>query len=260
MIKIISKDGTLIIYNKTGSGPAVILVDGAFCSRNFGPMPKLAPLLAKSFTVFRYDRRARGDSGDTQPYAVQREIEDIEALINVAGGSAFLFGISSGAVLCIRAVAAGLHIKKLALFEPPFITDAMRKRPPADARERLTGMIAGGKRADAVKYYLTKVIRMPAIVAIIIRFTSNWSSMKANANSLPYDMAVLGDCMMPEDKVAAIHIPAIVIDSEKSPLSLRKPAQLLAAALPNGQRRSLKGQIHNVPPNILVPVLVEFFG
>jgi pimeloyl-ACP methyl ester carboxylesterase len=259
MNKVISKDGTVIVYDKAGAGPAIILVDGAFCSRNFGPMAKLAPLLAGNFTVIKYDRRARGDSGDTKPYAVQREIEDIAALVDVAGGSASLFGISSGAALCIRVVASGLPIKKVVLFEPPFITDAMKHRAPADAVEQLLRMTAGGRRADAVRYYFTKIMGMPAIVPFIMRFTSNWSSMKANANSLPYDAAVMGDFIMPKDQIAAIQIPALVIDSEKSPALLRKPVEVVASILPNGQRRSLKGQMHNVPPNILAPVLVEFF-
>ncbi|MDB4926331.1 alpha/beta fold hydrolase [Mucilaginibacter sp.] len=128
---VTSKDGTAIAYRKAGSGPALILVDGAFCSKDFGPMPKLASLLAESFTVFTYDRRARGESGDTPPYAVQKEIDDIQALLNEAGGSAFLFGISSGAVLALKAVAAGLNITQLALYEPPFNIDGnIKNRRP----------------------------------------------------------------------------------------------------------------------------------
>lgn len=259
MNKVISKDETVIVYDKTGAGPAIILVDGAFCSRNFGPMAKLAPALAEHFTVIKYDRRARGDSGDTKPYAVQREIEDIAALVDLAGGSAGLFGISSGAALCIKAVAGGLNINKLVLFEPPFMTDAMKHRAPADAVAQLMRMTAEGRRADAVRFYFTKIMGMPAIVPFFMRFTSNWATMKANANSLPYDAAVMGDFIMPKDQIAAIQIPALVIDSEKSPALLRKPVAAVAALLPNGQRRSLKGQIHNVPPNILAPVLMEFF-
>ena len=129
MNKTLSKDGTSIAYYKTGAGPAVILVDGAFCSSRFGPMAKLAPVLDKYFTVITYDRRARGESGDTKPYDVQREIEDIEALIQVAGGSAQLFSISSGAILAIRAAASGLNISKLALFEPPFVGNPKGRRP-----------------------------------------------------------------------------------------------------------------------------------
>ncbi len=129
METVISKDGTSIAYEKSGSGPAVILVDGAFCGKSFGPMIKIVPLLSKNFTVITYDRRARGDSGDTQPYSVQREIEDIDTLIKIAGGSAHLFGISSGAILCLKAADSGLNIIKLALLEPPFVGNAKGRRP-----------------------------------------------------------------------------------------------------------------------------------
>src|ERR1700726_4939076 len=128
MYTLASKDGTRIAYDKTGSGEAVILVDGAFCSRGFGPMSKIAALLSKTFTIYTYDRRGRGDSGDTKPYSVQREIDDVDALIGVAGGEACLFGISSGAMLCLEAAAAGSPVKKIAVFEPPYVKN-YRKKP-----------------------------------------------------------------------------------------------------------------------------------
>jgi pimeloyl-ACP methyl ester carboxylesterase len=259
MNTVISKDGTRIAYDQTGSGPAVILVDGAFCSRNFGPMPKLAPLLAESFKVFTYDRRARGDSGDTKPYAVRREIEDIEALIEVAGGPACLFGISSGAILAIQAVASGLNIRRLALFEPPYVGDKPHRKPENPAGQ-LAEMIAAGRKGDAVNFYLRKVIGVPAIVPFILRLTPNWPKMKANANSLPYDAAVCGDFNMPRQQVASIGIPTLVIDSEKSPGVLRDAVQEVAGALPNGKRISLAGKVHDVPPKILAPVLKEFYN
>ncbi|MEP6746636.1 MAG: alpha/beta hydrolase [Bacteroidota bacterium] len=258
MNTVISKDGTSIAYNKTGSGPAIILVDGAFCSMNFGPMLKLVALLTKDFTVFAYDRRARGDSGDTKPYSVDREIDDIGALINEAGGSACLFGISSGAILCIRAVASGLNIAKLALLEPPFVGNNQGRRSE-NAEEQLTQLIAEGKQGAAATFYLRKVIGLPAIVAFIIRLTPNWTKMKANANSLPYDAAVCGDFNIPKDKVALVVIPTIVIDSTKSPRVLRDAVQAVAEALVDGKRISLKGSIHGVPPKILVPELAAFY-
>jgi pimeloyl-ACP methyl ester carboxylesterase len=258
MNKAISKDGTHIAYDKIGSGPVVILVDGAFCSKNFGPMPKITPLLAKSFTVFTYDRRARGDSGDTKPFAVEREIDDIKALINIAGGTACLFGISSGAILAVQAVASGLNITKLALFEPPYVGNT-KHRIPENAVEHLTQMIAEGKKGAAVKFYLRKVMGLPAILTFILSLTPNWSKMKANANSLPYDAAVCGDFNMPLEQINSITIPTMVIDSEKSPKVLRNAVQEVAGALPNGQQKTLKGTVHDVPPKILVPVLVNFY-
>lgn len=259
MSTVISKDGTAIAYEKTGTGPAVILVDGAFCGKSFGPMIKIAPLLSEGFTVITYDRRARGDSGDTQPYSVEREIEDIDTLIRIAGGSAHLFGISSGAILCLKAADSGLNIIKLALLEPPFVGNAKGRRP-ANAEHQLRQMISEGKKGKACEFYLRKVIGVPAIVPFILKFTSNWPKMKHNAASLPNDAAVCGDFKLPKELLSSIKIPAIVIDSLKSPQSLRIPVEAVAEALPNGTRISLKGTVHNVPPKILVPVLEKFFN
>ncbi|MDB5088660.1 MAG: Pimeloyl-ACP methyl ester carboxylesterase [Mucilaginibacter sp.] len=259
MNTVISKDGTKIAYNQNGNGPVVILVDGAFCSKDFGPMTGIVPLLSKSFTVISYDRRARGESGDTKPYAVEREIEDINALINVSGGAASLFGISSGAILCIKAVAYGLNIHKLAVLEPPFVGNKDNKRP-ADAVQQLNLMIAAGEQGSAVKFYLRKVIGLPAIIVFILRLTPNWPKMKAIANSLPYDAAVCGDFNMPKEQVASITIPTIAIDSKQSPNFLRDAVQVMASALTNGKRVSLKGKPHDVPPKILVPALTDFYN
>ena len=122
MTHVISKDGTRIAYERMGSGPAVVLIDGALCSRAFGPMPKIAALLKDHFTVYLYDRRGRGESGDTQPYSKAREVEDIGALVQAAGGAAFAVGLSSGAALALEAAASGLPLRKLAVYEPPFVT------------------------------------------------------------------------------------------------------------------------------------------
>lgn len=259
MSTVISNDGTSIAYEKTGSGPAVVLVDGAFCGKSFGPMIKIVPVLSENFTVITYDRRARGDSGDTKPYSVQREIEDIDTLIKMTGGSAHLFGISSGAILCLKAAESGLNIIKLALLEPPFVGNAEGRRP-ANAEHQLRQMISEGKKGEACEFYLRKVIGVPAIVPFILRFTSNWPKMKHNAASLPNDAAVCGDFNLPTALLGSIEIPVIVIDSSKSPQSLRKPVQAVAEALADGKQVTLKGTIHGVPPKILVPVLKNFFN
>jgi pimeloyl-ACP methyl ester carboxylesterase len=164
MKKVVSKDGTTIAVDQSGKGQPIILVDGAFCSRSLGPMSKLAPLLAQHFTVFTHDRRGRNDSGDTAPYAVEREFEDLEALINEAGGTAFVFGMSTGTVLALKAVASGLNIKKLALYEPPFMVDDSGHRPPADHEAQLTQLLSSGRRGDVVKFFMTKVMGMPAVI------------------------------------------------------------------------------------------------
>ncbi|HEX9509386.1 MAG TPA: alpha/beta hydrolase [Puia sp.] len=258
MNKVISKDGTEIAFEKTGSGPAIILVDGAFCSRAMGPMPKLTPFLAQQMTVFLYDRRGRGDSGDTQPYNIRREIEDIEALIKYAGGSASLFGLSSGAVLALHAVAAGLNVSRLSLYEPPFQTSDTGHHPPKDALAQLNRLIAEGRRGDTAKYYLTKVIGAPALFAFILRLTPIWPKMKAVANSLPYDMAIIGDCRIPADLLASIKVPSIVIGGEKSPEMLRQAVQTVARQLPGARMEMLKRQTHNVSAKVLAPVLIDF--
>ncbi|MGZ3764798.1 MAG: alpha/beta fold hydrolase [Mucilaginibacter sp.] len=260
MNTVISKDGTRIVYCKQGSGPAVILVDGAFCSKDFGPMPKIAELLAKDFTVFTYDRRGRGESGDTKPYTVTKEIDDLKAIVMAAGGSAYLFGISSGAALSIKAVTGGLNIEKLVLFEPPFLNKSKENRPPRDSEKQLNAMISEGRQADAVKFYMKKIMGMPAIIAFIIRLTPHWKKMKANANSLPYDAAVMGDFYLPEKEVAAITIPTLVIDSLQSPDFLRAACREVVQVLPNAQQKSLKGKIHDVPAKTLVPVLTGFYN
>src|SRR6266508_3880536 len=150
-----SKDGTKITYDKTGQGPALILVAGAFQDRL--AMGAYAEPLSKHFTVYNYDRRGRGESGDTQPYAVEREIEDIDGLIEEAGGSARVCGISSGAVLALDAAAAGLSIEKLALYEAPFIVDDSRPPQAEDYVPQLNGFLASGKRGDAVRSFMREV-------------------------------------------------------------------------------------------------------
>ncbi|HEY4655136.1 MAG TPA: alpha/beta hydrolase [Cyclobacteriaceae bacterium] len=260
MKTVISKDGTRIAYDQTGNGPALILVDGAFCSRTFGPMPKLAPLLAPHFTVIAYDRRGRGDSGDAAPYAVEREVEDLEALISAAGGSASVFGMSSGAVLTLRAAASGLKISKIALYEPPFVVNRKNgHQPPSDHTAHLTELIAVGRRSDAVRYYLVKVMGMPALFFHVMRLMPMWPKMKAIASSLPYDSAIMGDFGFPADLISAVTTPALVSGGAKSPALLREAVQAVAETLPNAQRRVLAGQTHNVSVKVLAPVLIEFF-
>jgi pimeloyl-ACP methyl ester carboxylesterase len=260
MSKVLSKDGTAIAFDKLGHGQPIILVDGALCSRSFGPMPKLAQLLAPHFTVFNYDRRGRGESGDNAPYAIAREVEDIQALIAEAGGSASVFGISSGAALALAAAANRANIKKLALYEPPFVAGRSRRRPPADSEAQLRRLVAEGRRADAVKFFLVDMVGMPAIFAYIMRVLPVWPKLKAVAHTLPYDAAVLGDFSLPRERAASVTVPTLVIGGEKSPVELRNAVSAVAETVPGAQRRMLKGQTHNVSVKVLAPVLVKFFA
>jgi pimeloyl-ACP methyl ester carboxylesterase len=259
MAKIFSRDGTAIAFDRLGEGPPIILVDGAFCTRTFGPMPKLAPLLAEHFAVFTYDRRGRGESGDTAPYAVQREIEDLEALIKEAGGSAFVFGMSSGAILGLEAAAQRVKIRKMALYEPPVMVDGSGHRPPADYQAQLRTFIAEDRRGEAVKFMMTKVMGMPAVVVAVMRLLPAWSKLKAVANTLPYDAAISGDSSSTMQRALSVTAPTLVVGGEKSPPFLRVAVDAVAKALPAAERHMLKGQTHNVSAKVLAPVLIEFF-
>ena len=255
-----SRDGTRIAYDRLGAGPPVILVDGSFCTRSFGPMPKLAPLLAPHFTVFLYDRRGRGDSGDTAPYAVEREIDDLDAVIREAGGSALVYAISSGAALALEAAASRLNIRKLALYEPPFMVGNPAHRPPADHQARLARLVAEGRRGDAVKFYMKDIIGTPGWLVAVFRILPVWSKLKAVAPSLPYDSAIMGDFSLPTRRAASLALPTLVICGEKAMAALREAAQRLSEVIPGAQLRTLPGQTHNVAPAALAPVLKEFFA
>jgi pimeloyl-ACP methyl ester carboxylesterase len=261
MSKVFSKDGTAIAFDKAGHGEPVILVDGALCSRSFGPLPKLAQLLAAHFTVFNYDRRGRNESGDKPPYAVEREVEDIAALIQEAGGSASVFGISSGAALALAGAASRLNIKKLALYEPPFVAGRRKGRSaPPDSEAQLKRLVADGRRADAVKFFMVDMVGLPPIFVYIMRILPIWPRLKAVAHTLPYDAAVLGDFSLPKERLASVAVPTIVIAGEKSPIELRSAVDAVAEAIPGAKREMLQRQTHNVSVKVLAPVLIDFFA
>ena len=261
MSKVLSKDGTAIAFDKLGHGEPVILVDGALCSRAFGPLPNLAKLLAPHFTVFNYDRRGRNESGDKAPYAVQREVEDIEALIAEAGGSASVFGTSSGAALALAAAANRANIKKLALYEPPFVAGRRKGRgAPPDSEMQLRRLVDQGRRADAVKFFMVDMVGMPAIFTYIMRILPVWPKLKAVAHTLPYDAAVLGDFSLPRERAASVAVPTLVMGGEKSPVELRGAVEAVAQTIPGAKLQMLKGQTHNVDVKVLAPVLVDFFA
>ena len=260
MKTIISKDGTPIAFQRAGNGPAVILVDGALCCRASGP---LAELLATNFTVFTYDRRGRGDSGDTAPYSVEREVEDIEALVNEAGGSAFVYGTSSGAALALEAANRGLAIRKLALYEAPLMVDDSRCPIPENQLARLNDLLSADRRADAVKLFL-HLVGVPAIFVALMRLMPVWSKLTAVAHTLTHDIIILQDTRrdtsLPAGRWAAITAPTLVVDGGRSPASMRHAMRALASVLPNANLRTLKGQTHIVKPQVLAPALAEFFA
>jgi pimeloyl-ACP methyl ester carboxylesterase len=249
-------DGTTIAFERLGSGPPVVLVCGGSVDRTADAA--IAQELASDFTVFNYDRRGRGDSGDTLPYAIEREVEDIEAVIGAAGGSACLWGSSSGAVLALIAAESGVPVAKLALWEPPFVPEGV-PRPPEDQVTQYETMIAEGRRGDAVEYFMTKVIGMPPEVVAGARTQPWWGATEALAPTLAYDARIMGDYSIPKDLAASVKVPTMVIAGGADFPWMRQTAETLAAALPDGQVRILEGQGHDVDPGVLAPVLTEFF-
>jgi pimeloyl-ACP methyl ester carboxylesterase len=265
METVISKDGTRIAYDRYGHGPALILVGGALSRRKFKKMSQLAELLADRFTVVNYDRRGRGDSGDTPPYELEREIEDIEALIGAVGGSASLWGWSSGGALALRAAAAGIGVEKTAAFEIPFMVDPDEQLPPADYEERVTRLAAAGKRSDAVKVFMHEAIGIPAPFVALMRLMPMWKDLKAVAHTLPYDWAALGEHNMrgralDPGEWASVTVPVQIEYGSKSPDKLKKGSQAIAEVLPDAELRVLEGQTHNVNMKALAPVLADFLA
>jgi pimeloyl-ACP methyl ester carboxylesterase len=250
MRKANSKDGTTIAFDQSGEGPAVILVVGAFNDRATGA--PLARFLERHFTVFNYDRRGRGESGDTATYAIEREIEDLDGLIAQAGGSACVFGYSSGATLALRAAAHGLAISRLAFYEPPPTGAKAGQLAP-----RLTELISAGRRGDAVELFQTEAVGIPAAVVAQMRNAPFRPALEKIAHTLVYESTILAS--LPTGLVESVRVPTLVMDGEESPAVMRHAAQSLADALPDGRYFTLKGQNHDIVPDVVGPVLVEFF-
>jgi pimeloyl-ACP methyl ester carboxylesterase len=265
MQTVTSKDGSRIAYDRSGSGPAVILVGGALGYRRFKKMEQLAGLLAERFSVINYDRRGRGDSTDTKPFAPEREIEDIEALIEAAGGSASLWGWSSGGALALRAAGAVSGVEKVSVYEVPFMVTADAKRPTPDYAERLDELVAAGDRSGAVKHFMRNAIGIPAPFVALMPLMPMWKGPKATAHTLPYDWAALGSHTMygaalDPAEWASVTVPTLVAYGAKSPAVLQQGSRALADVLPNAELRELAGAGHNVKMDTLAPVLAEFFA
>jgi pimeloyl-ACP methyl ester carboxylesterase len=264
MSKVISNDGTEIGYQTNGTGPAVILVDGATGYRALGFEQPLVDLLGRHFTVYSYDRRGRGESTNSQPFAVEREIEDIDALIRQAGGSAFVYGISSGACLALEAaIKLGEKIKKLALYEPPYNSDPSALPAWKEYRETLAELIKTNRRDDAVELFM-RFVGVPADMIAGMRQMPMWPMLEAVAPTLEYDAAAIGeDRTVPVKRAAAVKSQTLVMDGganlEIMPF-MRATAASLAKVIPNARHLTLEGQTHDVDPQVLAPVLVEFFS
>jgi pimeloyl-ACP methyl ester carboxylesterase len=264
MNRVISKDGTEIAYETKGSGKAVILVDGAMCYRNFGPMGHLSDLLAPNFKVYIYDRRGRGESSNSKPYEVEREVEDLDALIQVAGGSANLYGISSGACLALEtAIVLGDKVSKLALYEPPYSSIKEALPQWKDYRCKLSELICMHQSGEAVSLFM-QFVGTPADQVAGMRQAPMWPMFEAIAPTLIFDAATMGeDREAPLDRASKVRVPTLVMDGganmESRPF-MHPTAISLAKAIPNAQQRTLEGQTHDVNTDLLAPILVEFFG
>lgn len=258
-----SKDGTTIAYDRFGKGPALIIVTGATATR--ADAAGSAQSLGQHFTVFAYDRRGRGDSGDTAPYAVEREVEDIDAMITEAGGSAFVLGHSSGAILALDAarLLPPTRLTKLAVYEPPLMVKESHPRLPEDYVTHLNQLIAAGQPGKAVEYFMTVAIGMPAEAVAQMRNSPMWPKLEAVAPTIAYDAAITMDTAvgspLPLKKWASIHIPTLVMSGGKSFPFMSEAAQALTEILPNAQYRHFPDQDHGIKDEVLVPTLVKFF-
>jgi pimeloyl-ACP methyl ester carboxylesterase len=254
---VLSNDGTRIAFERGGEGPPVILVGGALSSglRSFPPILELADHLAGRFTAYRFDRRGRGDSGDTMPYAVQREVEDLHALIADAGGSAAVYGFSSGAVLALEAAAAGAAITGLVLLEPPL--------PSGDEGEgsltELGELLAAGRRGDAVARFLSGVGLPPESIHEM-RESPDWSALESMAHTMLYDGEITEDEGLWAERAASVKTPALVLFSEGTSGYLGESARLAAAAIPGARLQILPGEFHEVAPATLAAEINRFLG
>lgn len=256
--KTTSRDGTSLAYGVIGQGPTVILVSGAMSTG--GTMAPLAQRLADHCTAVVYDRRGRGGSGDTAPYAVGREVEDLTALIDAVGGDAALFGVSSGGALVLHAAASGLPLRRAAVYEVPYadhLADGAARE--AAYKERLNAALGEGRRGEAVELFL----RLTGLGEEMIqgaRQSPMWAGMEAVAPSLAHDDAVMGDGLLPRDRLAAITVPVLSVAGGASPEWMRTASREIAETVPKGAYRVLEGQTHMVEPEVLAPVLTEFFA
>jgi pimeloyl-ACP methyl ester carboxylesterase len=261
MPTVISKDGTAIAYEKTGKGPGIILVNGALAHREFYGEKELADRLSKNFTVIYYDRRGRGESTDTKPYSVEKEIEDIEALIDEAGGKVYLYGTSSGASLALLAaekLGPGKVIK-LALYEPPYNAYSDKgKQEFAEQKNKINKLVAAGKPGDAVAVFMESLGTPPDEMEGMKK-SPDWKDMERVGHTLVYDFEVLGDGAVPLGVAKKIVVPTQVMDGEKSFDFMHATADTLEKTIPGSVHKTLKDQTHEASPEAIAPVLKEFF-
>lgn len=261
MQQVTSADGTRLAFERLGSGPPLLLIAGALhdrTSRSAG-LP-LARALARAHTVIAFDRRSRGGSGDTAPYATAREVEDVAALLAELGGTPAVYGHSSGGLLALEAVHAGLPIRKLALYEPPLALGEGRAPLPPDLVEQLELLTLKGERSAAVALFLTRAVGIPEPAVQNMAKAAYWPGLTSLAHTLSYDALLAQDPRAVLTRANGVTVPSLVLDGERSPQWMRLAVEKLTLALPNAQRQSLPGQNHDVEPAELAPRLLAFFA
>ena len=253
-----SADGTVIAYDRTGDGPPLVVVVGALCDRHTFVSP--AELTGR-FTVYTYDRRGRGDSGDTQLYSPDREIEDLAAVVEAAaagGSGVFAYGHSSGAALALQAAARGVPFAAIAAYEAPYMIAGTRELAE-DPAPRISAMVSSGHRSDAVRFWMTDVVQAPADMVTAMEKSPMWSGLEALAHTLPYDLALAGDQGVPADELAKITVPVLILGGGNSPEWFKETVEATAAVTPGARLVMLEGHDHGVPPEVITPVLTQFF-
>lgn len=255
---VTSRDGTRIAYERTGSGPSLIVVAGALGSKDLSFMRSYVTVLASHFTVVNYDRRGRGESTDTQPFSVQREIEDLAALIRAVGPS-HVFGMSSGAALVLEAAASGVPVQSVTAFEPPYMVGAHRKPSHVEYEARVKALIAQGRRDDALKLFM-RIVGVPGIMLAVMRVLPMWKKLRATAHTLPYDAAAMNGFEPPAKRLASIRVPTLAVFGEKTPEALKESTRTVAKIVPGTELRSIPKQSHNLKPAAIAPLLVEFIA
>jgi len=259
--RITSADGTTIAFETAGKGPPLILLGGAFCDRKARASgTPLAALLAADFTAISYDRRGRGESSDTAHWTLERELEDLAALIREAGGSAFVYGISSGALLALAGAARELPITKLALYEPPMMLDANRAAPLSALAQQLEEHAAAGRRSEAAELFLTSVVQVPAPAVAQMKQAPIWRGLEALAHTLSYDVRITALSPGLLERAPSVRAATLAVYGEACPPWMRDATLALGDALPSGSHRMLTGQTHDVDPGVLANVLREFFS
>lgn len=258
MPHVTSKDATRLAYGKQGAGPPLVVVMGALGYRDFSFSKQMEAELAKRFTVYGYDRRGRGESSDTLPYAVAREVEDLAAVVAAAGGRPYVVGLSSGAALALEAAASGVPMAGLAAYEPPYMVGDPKDRPDADFREKLEAFVARGERSEAVAYFM-RTVGVPGFAVAIMKLFPFWKGMKSVAHTLPYDAAVMDGFVLPESRLASIRVPTLALAGGKTTPTLKAAVAAVARTVPGAKHIEIPKQNHGVKPHALAPVLAEHF-